>query len=127
MNRTTSSRILALAALAVLSAAPQYAADVVRLTLTDAVHLAISQNRALKIARLKVTENEQKKAGEHAAYFPSITNQSNALHITDLQFIEIPAGGFGNVAGTPIPAQGVVVPAGQTDACFPAARSFPSR
>ena len=78
--------------LAVLAAASLNAADVRRLTLTEAVHLAISQNRALKIARLKVVENEQKKAGEHSAYFPTITNQSNALHITDLQIIEIPAG-----------------------------------
>ena len=53
-----------------------------RLTLTDAVHTAIRQNRALKIARLKVTENEYRKTGEHAAYFPTIQNESNALHIT---------------------------------------------
>ncbi len=78
-----------------LSAVPQYAADVRHLTLTEAVHLAISQNRALKIARLKVVENEQKKAGERSAYFPPITNQSNALHITDLQNIGIPAGALG--------------------------------
>ena len=44
-------------------------------------------------------ENEQKKAGERSAYFPAITNQSNALHITELQNIEIPAGAFGTVAG----------------------------
>ena len=96
-----------------LSAVPQNAADVRRLTLTEAVHLAISQNRALKIARLKVVENEQKKAGERSAYFPQITNQSNALHITELQNIGIPAGALGTVAGSLIPAQGVTLPQGQ--------------
>ena len=106
MNRETYSRALTVASLAVITAAVLYAADIRRLTLAEAVHLAIIQNRALKIARLKVTENEHKKAGEHSAYFPAITNQSNAQHITDLQFVEIPAGGFGIVAGTPIPAQG---------------------
>ena len=112
MSDKPSSRMRALAALAVLTAAPQDAADVVRLTLTDAVHMAIRQNRALKIARLRVTEKEYAKANEQAAYFPSIANESNALRITGLQFVEIPVGGFGSVSGTPIPARGIVLPQG---------------
>src|SRR6516162_9669233 len=107
-------RTLALAALAMQAAAQQRTADVVvHLTLTDAVHRAMSQNRALKIARLKVTEEEHRKAGEHSAYFPAITDQSNALHITDLQFVEIPVGGFGSVAGIPIPTQVITLPQGK--------------
>jgi len=113
MSRANVLRILAIGGLGVLLAIPQEAADVRRLTLTDAVHLAISQNRALKIARLKVVENEQKKAGERSAYFPQLTNQSNALHVTDLQSIAIPAGAFGTAAGSLIPAQGVALPQGQ--------------
>jgi outer membrane protein TolC len=113
MNQRPFPRILAVATLAIQAAAPQFAAGVVRLTLTNAVHTAIRQNRALKIARLKVTENEYRKAGEHAAYFPEIGNESNALHITGLQFVEIPAGGFGSVAGTPVPAQGITLPQGK--------------
>jgi outer membrane protein TolC len=95
------------AGFSVLAAAPQYAADMRRLTLTEAVHLALAQNRALKIGRLKVLENEQKKAGERSAYFPTLTNQSNVLHITQLQQIDIPAGAFGGVNGTAIPPQGL--------------------
>jgi len=113
MNRKAYSRTLVMAALAVTTPASPSAADIRLLTLPEAVHLAISQNRALKIARLKVTENENKKAGEHSAYLPAITNQSNALHITDLQFVEIPVGGFGIVAGIPIPAQGNTLPQGK--------------
>jgi outer membrane protein TolC len=90
--------------LAILCASPQgWAAEVRRLTLEEAVHLAVSQNRALKIARLKVDENQQKKAGDHSAYFPSITNQSNALHITELQNVIIPGGALGSVGGRFIP------------------------
>lgn len=59
-----------------------YAADPMKLTLADAVRLALAQNRALKIARLKVAENEQKKAGARADYFPKIKNESNFLHLT---------------------------------------------
>ena len=103
MNRAILFRALAIAGIAGSSAVPQYAADVRHLTLTEAVHLAISQNRALKIARLKVTENEQKKAGERSAYFPSLTNQSNVLHVTELQNIGIPAGAFGTVGGSFVP------------------------
>jgi len=106
-------RALTVVALSVLGAAPQFAAEPRHLTLTDAVHVAIAQNRALKIARLKVTENEQKKAGEHSAYFPTLTNQSNALHITELQQVGISAGAFGVVSGTAVPAQGVSLGQGQ--------------
>ncbi len=113
MNHRDFFRTPAIAALAVIAAASLCAADTRRLTLTEAVHLAISQNRALRIARLKVTGNEHKKAGEHSAYFPTLSNQTNALHITDLQIIEIPAGTFGRVAGTPIPTQSLIVPQGQ--------------
>ena len=113
MNRRAFGRTLALATLAMQAAAPQYAADVVHLTLTDAVHVAISQNRALKIARLKVAEKEHRKTGEHSAYFPEIANESNALHITDLQFVDIPAGGFGEVTGFPIPARQITLPQGR--------------
>ena len=113
MKLTNSLRTLAIAGLAMFLAIPQHAADVRHLTLTEAVHLAISQNRALKIARLKVVENEQKKAGEHSSYFPKITNQSNVLHVTDLQNIGIPAGAFGVVGGSLVPAQGVTLPQGQ--------------
>src|ERR1700674_936126 len=101
MNHMDFFRTPVMVALTVIAAASLYAADIRRLTLTEAVHLAISQNRTLKIARLKVIENEHKKAGERSAYFPAITNQSNALHITDLQIVEIPVGIFGRVAGTP--------------------------
>src|ERR1700693_1820511 len=113
MNRNTLFRISAWAGLALISTLPQYAAELRRLTLSEAVHLALSQNRALKIARLKVTESEQKKAGEHSAYFPSITNQSNALHVTALQGVGIPAGTLGRAGGGLVPSQDINLPQGQ--------------
>jgi len=113
MTGSFGNRPLRMAALAAVLAAPQFAADTRHLTLTEAVHLAIKQNRALNIARLKVKENDQKKAGEHAGYFPSITNQSNVLHLTDLQNIAIPAGALGTAGGALLPARGVSLPQGQ--------------
>ena len=51
MSRNYFYRMLALVMLAVLPASAQPTAELRRLTLTEAVHLALSQNRALKIAR----------------------------------------------------------------------------
>jgi outer membrane protein TolC len=100
-----------------LPAYPQNASavrDPVRqLTLKEAVQLALSQNRSLRIARLKVTETQQQKAGERSAYFPSLTNQSNIIHVTDLQSIGIPTGALGSVGGALVPGHNVAIPQGQ--------------
>jgi outer membrane protein TolC len=87
--------------------------EVRRLTLSEAVHLAVEQNRTLKIARLRVKENQERKAGARSAYFPTITNQSNALHISELQNIVIPPGSLGTAAGASIPAQSISVEQGK--------------
>ena len=109
MNCRRIPRTLALVALAMQAAAPQYAADVVHFTLADAVHLAISQNRALKIARLKVAEKVHRKTGEHSAYFPTMINESSVRHFTELQIVSVPPGSFGVVAGTLIPAESTIL------------------
>jgi outer membrane protein TolC len=107
------NRFVIVAVVGIVAATSQYGAEVRHLTLTEAVHLAIGQNRSLKIARLKVVENEQKKAGQHSAYFPSLTNQSIMHRITDLQTITIPAGAFGVAGGTEVPSQNRALPQGQ--------------
>jgi outer membrane protein TolC len=66
-----------------------------KLTVSEAVRLALAQNRALKIARLKIVESEQKKAEAKSSYFPEIKNQSMAGRSTAEGNIEIPAGAFG--------------------------------
>jgi outer membrane protein TolC len=114
MIRPSFYRMLMMVTLALLPAAAQQPAATRHLTLEEAVRLALSQNRALKIARLKVVENEQKKAGEHAGYLPVLTEQANVWHINALQNVEIPAGSLGIVAGVPIPEEGVLLPQGNS-------------
>jgi outer membrane protein TolC len=104
--------LAAAVSLTVSTAFPQNASAVRQLSLKEAVQLALSQNRSLRIARLKVAENEQQKAGEHSAYFPSLTNQSNIVHLTDVEHIGIPAGALGTVAGAQAPGHNVVIPQG---------------
>ena len=114
MNRGYFFRTLRVAGLTVLCAALAGAAEVRRLTLAEAVHLAVAQNRTLKIARLKVQENVEKKAGERSAYFPSLTTRANVWHISELQNLEIPAGALGTVGGALNPAQTATIPQGET-------------
>ncbi len=112
MMRAVLSRCIAIGALLALSAPLQYGADVRKLSLKEAVELAISQNHSLRIARLKIVENEQKKAGEHASYFPSIKDHANAGDSTGVDHIVIPAGTFGVVQGQLVPGNAVTIPQG---------------
>lgn len=84
-----------------------------RLTLQEAVDLAIRQNHALKAASYAVAAEQQKRRGAQSNYFPTISNESNLLHVTDLQRIEVPAGAFGAIPGGPtIPAANVFLTQG---------------
>ena len=78
------------------------------LTLSQAIDLALKQNRSLKMARLAVVDSEQKKNIARADYFPKISNQSTAFHVTEVQQLVIPEGalGVGNPAKTAVIGQG---------------------
>src|SRR5215472_16926476 len=104
MNSRKSLRITAIGLALLFCCQSCFAGETRRLTLAEAVQLAVQQNRGLKIARLKVKENEYKKDAARSDYFHTITNQSNALHISKLQALNVPPGAFGTVSGVPIPA-----------------------
>jgi outer membrane protein TolC len=76
------------------------------LTLSRAVELAIQNNRRLKLAHLSVADSEAKRTMVRSEYYPHIKNDSTALHVTELEGIDIPAGAFGNSTATgPIPGK----------------------
>jgi outer membrane protein TolC len=81
------------------------AQNVRRLTLHEAVQMALKQNHMVRISEMKIEEKQHAKDEARSAYFPTISNQSTLLHLTDTQFIEIAAGSLGAVNGTPIPTQ----------------------
>jgi outer membrane protein TolC len=72
----------------------------VTLTLSQAIDLALKQNRTLQLAHLAVSDSEYKKEIARSAYFPHIKNESSILHVTELAGVEIPAGAFGVPAST---------------------------
>jgi len=83
------------------------------LTLSQAIDLALKQNRSLGLARLAVTDSEHKKEVARSAYFPHIKNESSVLHVTELAGVEIPTGAFGvhTITG-PIPGQTLFIDQG---------------
>ncbi len=66
-----------------------------KLSLQEAIDLALRANHGLKAASYQVAAEEQNRRIARSSYFPSITNESTLLHITDLQRVEVPAGAFG--------------------------------
>jgi outer membrane protein TolC len=79
------------------------------LNLHEAVELALKHNHVVRIASLKVEEDEHAKEVARSAYFPVLRNDSVFAHLTDTQFIAIPAGAFGVVGGIAIPSRAFVI------------------
>jgi outer membrane protein TolC len=83
------------------------------LTLSQAIDLALKQNRSLKLAQLGVADSEHKKEIARSAYFPHIKNESSILHVTELAGVEVPAGAFGVPPATgAIPAANLFIDQG---------------
>src|SRR6201994_1850049 len=84
-----------------------------RLSLSQAIDMALKENRDLKLARLAVTDSEHKREIARSAYFPHIKNESSVLHLTDLAGVQFPAGSFGTHPSTgPIPGHNLVIDQG---------------
>jgi Outer membrane efflux protein len=71
-----------------------------RITLHEAVQLALQHNHNIHLAKYKVQEQQHAKEVAKSAYFPTIRNDSHFMHLTDTQLIQINAASLGTVAGT---------------------------
>src|SRR5580704_17226426 len=54
-----------------------------RITLQEAVQLALQHNHLVRINQFKVDEQQLVKDVAKSAYFPSIRNESSFIHLTD--------------------------------------------
>jgi outer membrane protein TolC len=79
------------------------------MNLHQALELALQHNHVIRIASLKVEEDEHAKEVARSAYLPVVRNDSVFAHLTDTQFVGIPAGAFGVVGGTTIPSSTLVL------------------
>ena len=84
-----------------------------KITLPEAVQLALKNNHVVRIAGLEVQVKQHAKEAARSGYFPTITNESRVLRVTDTQFIAIPAGSLGTVGGTPIPTVPAILNQGE--------------
>jgi outer membrane protein TolC len=82
------------------------------ITLEEAVQLALKHNHLVRISGLQVEEKQHAAAVARSSYFPKVENESRAFTVTDTQFIQIPAGSFGTVAGSPVPVNPVTISQG---------------
>ena len=103
--------------LAFLLGSGQALAETRKLTLDEAVTLAVAQNSSLKIAGAKVRELREKRKSVRSDYFPHLTNDTNAFHITNNQLVTVPAGSLGTVPGLgPFPTQDTSINQGSQSA-----------
>jgi outer membrane protein TolC len=80
-----------------------------RITLDEAVQLALKHNHAVRIATYKIEEKEHTKDIARSGYFPTLRNDSALARVTDTEFIGIPAGSLGTVSGIPLPASTAIL------------------
>jgi len=66
-----------------------------KVSLDEAISLATQQNSTVKIAADKVTQMDARIHAARASYYPSLTNESTAMHIAEQQRIDIPQGSLG--------------------------------
>ena len=85
-----------------------------KLTLDEAVSLATQHNSMVKIAGDKVKEMDARVHGARASYFPSLSNDTTAVHIAQQQHIDIAQGAIGVYPQIgPIPGTGVSLSQGK--------------
>ena len=85
-----------------------------KLTLEEAVSLATQHNSMVKIASDKVREMDARVHGARASYFPSLSNETTAVHIAEQQHIDIAQGAIGVYPQIgPIPGTGVSLSQGK--------------
>jgi len=90
-------------------AQPPEPATVRRITLGEAVDLAVAHNHEVRLARLSVGEKDRAKDVAKSDYFPQVRNATTFVHLTDTQLVEIPAGGLGVIGANPVPPQTLIL------------------
>lgn len=87
-----------------------------RITLDEAIQLAGNQNSTVRLARLKTKEADARVTQARANYFPVVTNQTNAMHLGELENLVIPAGALGSYpADGSIPGKDISIQLGKQD------------
>jgi outer membrane protein TolC len=94
-------------------AAQQSSPAPMRLTLGQAIDLALKQNHSVRLRSLSVEQMQSKKDEARSNYMPHIKSSGSVLHITELAGVAIPAGAFGSYPSTgPVPSKPLFIDQG---------------
>jgi outer membrane protein TolC len=84
-----------------------------RLTLDQAIELALKQNHSVRLRSLSVEQMQSKKDEVKSNYLPQIKASGSVLYITELEGVAIPAGAFGSYPSTgPVPSKSLLIDQG---------------
>jgi outer membrane protein TolC len=108
-SKLLTTGLLFLGSLPFARAQEQAANSPRHLTLQEAVQLALKHNHVVRMAGFQVEAKQHAKDVAKSGYFPTIKNESRVFTLTDTQFIQIPAGSLGTVAGSSIPNNSVIL------------------
>ena len=93
--------------------AQQPSLALMRLTLDQAIDLALKQNHSVHLRSLSIEEMQSKKDEARSNYMPQIKASGSVLHLTELAGVHIPAGAFGNYPSTgPVPSKSLFIDQG---------------
>ncbi|HEX8984761.1 MAG TPA: efflux RND transporter permease subunit, partial [Bryobacteraceae bacterium] len=108
--------VAAAVVLAVVLAPAPAQAVMRKLTLAEAVELALKQNTGLKIARARVRENRSLVSAARSDYFPHVNTDSNLWGLSSRQLVTVPAGSLGVLPGLgPCPTQQINLEQGSSN------------
>jgi len=106
----STALVLALALASIAQAQPR------RVTLDEAVALANHQNSTVKLADLKAKEMDARVTQARANYFPVLANQTNAVHLGEMDRLVIPMGALGVYpTDGPVPGKNITIKLGNQD------------
>jgi outer membrane protein TolC len=84
-----------------------------RLTLDQAIDLALKQNHSVRLQSLSVEQMQSKNDEAWSNYLPQIKTSGSVLHVTELAGVEIPAGAFGSYPSAgPVPLKSLFIDQG---------------
>ncbi len=115
-SRTAKSnvQILTIIVCCTVFGAGQVSAEPLKLSLPEAVDLALKQNTTVKISGAKVLETRERIVSTKSKYFPLLSNETSYVGLTNRQIIDIPAGSLGTVPGLgPFPSQSTPINQGR--------------
>jgi outer membrane protein TolC len=105
--------LAAISTLGKVAGAQQPPPTSMRLTLDQAIDLALRQNHSVRLRSLSVEQMQSKKDETKSSYLPHIKTSAVVSHVTELEGIEIPPGTFGNYPSTgPVPAKQLIIDQG---------------